>query len=167
MMRRPSYNSANPFLLWTTLTVKTWEMLFASAQVIGHRTGRMALAGPAPNARDRREFHLMGQEKIDAATESLQAVALRMFSLNQQLGLMAFQQFISGWSGLMSLAVSNTIPQTLKVQKDMLNNTISHTASVMNQVGDSVAKTMHKGLTPIHSRATANARRLARTRLMV
>jgi hypothetical protein len=41
-------------------------MMSASAQVIGHRTGRMALAGPAPNARDRREIALMGQQKIEA-----------------------------------------------------------------------------------------------------
>jgi hypothetical protein len=166
MTRRSPYSPANPFVMWSTLALKTWEMMFASAQVIGHRTGRMALAGPAPNARDRREFHLMGQEKIEATAESLQAIALRMFSVNQQIGLIAFRQWVTIWSSLISLAGSRTVPQTLKVQTDILHDTMSHATSAMNHLGDSVAKTMHKGLKPIHSRATANARRLARTRLL-
>jgi hypothetical protein len=166
MTRRSPYASANPFVMWSTLAMKTWEMMFASAQVIGHRTGRMALAGPIPDARDQREFHLMGQEKIEATAESLQAIALRMFSVNQQIGLIAFRQWVAMWSSLVSLVGSRNVPQTLKVQTDMLHNTMSHTTSVMNHLGESVAKTMHKGLKPIHSRATANARRLARTRLL-
>jgi hypothetical protein len=66
---RTRYLSANPFLIWTDLAVKTSEMMLASALVIGHRTARMALAGPKPSVRDRREFTLMGQEKIEAAAE--------------------------------------------------------------------------------------------------
>jgi hypothetical protein len=166
MPRRYSYSPTNPFILWTTLAMKTWEMMFASAQVIGHRTGRIALAGPAPNARDQREFHLMGQEKIEAAAESIQAVALRMFSMNQQVGLIMFRQMASMWGSLISLAGSRTLPQMLKAYNDIMNNMMSRTASSMTQLGDSVARTMHKGLTPIHSRATANAKRLARTKLM-
>src|SRR5664279_4822825 len=69
------YLDLSPFILWGDLATKTVEMMLASAQVIGHRTGRMALAGPAPNARDRREFALMGQEKIEAGTQSAQAMA--------------------------------------------------------------------------------------------
>ena len=166
MTRQSPYTSTDPFLLWSTLTLKAWEMMFASAQVISHRTGRMALAGPIPSARDRREFHLMGQEKIDAITESLQEIALRMLSLNQQLGLAAFQALMSSGSSLISLFNSRTLPQTFKAQNDMLQNTMSHAPSTMTQLGESFAKTMHKGMTPIHSRATANARRLARTKLI-
>jgi hypothetical protein len=49
-----------PFVLWSDLATKTLEMILVSAQVTGHRTVRMALAGPAPNARTRREIALMG-----------------------------------------------------------------------------------------------------------
>jgi hypothetical protein len=73
---------------------------------------------------------------------------------------------MSGGSSLVSLFNSRTLPQTLKAQNDMLQNTMSHATSTMTQLGESFAKTMHKGLTPIHSRATANARRLARTKLI-
>jgi hypothetical protein len=166
MNRKNPLVSANPFLAWTTLAMKTWEMLFASAQVIGHRTGRMALAGPAPGARDRREFQRMGMEKAEAAAESAQAMALRMFSANQQLGLTAMRQMLSGWNALASLANSRTIPQTLKLQNDLLQNTMFHANAATSQLADSFARTIHKGLTPIHSRATANARRLSRTKLI-
>jgi hypothetical protein len=91
MKRRTLYSlSAHPFWIWSELTFKTGEMMLASAQVIGHRTNRMAQAGP-PNARDQREFALMGQEKIAAATESAQAMALSMIKLNRQFGALAFK----------------------------------------------------------------------------
>ena len=39
----------NPFLAWTDLAWTMGEMWVASAQVISHRTARMAAAGPTPN----------------------------------------------------------------------------------------------------------------------
>lgn len=36
----------NPFVQWTELAWKTGELMLASAEVIGHRTRRMAAAGP-------------------------------------------------------------------------------------------------------------------------
>ena len=70
--RTPSFT--NPFLVWTRLTWKTGEMMLASAQVIHHRKSRMAAVGATPSARDRREFALMGQEKLEASVESAQAM---------------------------------------------------------------------------------------------
>src|SRR3954447_7115260 len=46
------------------------ELAFAVPQVVGHRLTRMALAGPVLSARDRREFHGMGQEKMLAFWQS-------------------------------------------------------------------------------------------------
>ena len=92
MKRSRTRNSfANPFLIWTDLALKTGEMMLASAQVIGHRTGRMAAAGPKPSARDRREFTLMGEEKIKAAAESAQAMTAQMMRMNPQLGARALK----------------------------------------------------------------------------
>ena len=85
----------NPFLMWSQLAWKTGEMAIASAQVIGHRTGRLARAGPVPDARDQREFALMGREKGAAAMESAQAVGVRMLMLNQQFAALAFKQMLS------------------------------------------------------------------------
>jgi hypothetical protein len=46
------------------------ELAIAVPQVVAHRLTRMALAGASPNARDRKEFHGMGQEKMLAFSQS-------------------------------------------------------------------------------------------------
>ena len=51
------------------------ELAVAVPQVIAHRLTRLALAGPAPSARDRREFQRMGAEKAAAFAESWNAMA--------------------------------------------------------------------------------------------
>jgi hypothetical protein len=114
-----------PFALWTDLALRTAEMYVASAQVIGHRTHRMATAGPRPSLRDRREFARMGLEKAEAANESMWAVAEQFGSLLQR------NWMLRTWQDAMSLS-------------------------------NATARLMGSGLKPIHSRATANARRLGR-----
>ncbi len=158
---RNSGVAGDPFLVWSNLAFKTAEMMMASVQVINHRAGRIASAGLLPNVHDQREFTLMGQEKLEAATESLQAIGLRMLSANQQLGMLMFKQMVAGASTWMSLVGSRTIAQTSRLQGEMMRDTMSNAAAVTSQLGDSVAKVVHKGLIPIHSRATANAKRLA------
>jgi hypothetical protein len=50
----------------------------AVPQVVAHRVGRMAAAGSRPSARDRREFTLMGAEKVAAFYESWAAMGAAM-----------------------------------------------------------------------------------------
>src|SRR3569832_1733304 len=88
--------AANPFMNWSKIAWNATEMLMASAQVIHHRTGRIAKAGAIPNRKDQREFLLMGQEKFDAAAESAQAVTLRMFRMNQEIGSLLFRLMVAG-----------------------------------------------------------------------
>jgi hypothetical protein len=159
--RRYQKSPSNPFLIWSGLAFKTTEMMMASAQVISHRTNRIAMAGPSPNERDRREFVLMGQEKIEAATESALAIAARMVYLNQQMGTLAFKQLLMGTSWMFSLAGSRTVTQFSRRQAEFFRGTVSSPAAAMSQFADSFAKVAHRGLKPIHSRATANAKRLA------
>src|ERR1700687_5569459 len=52
---------------WLELGKTYAEMSTAAAQVVAHRTPRIVAAAGNPNARDRREFALMGREKLDAA----------------------------------------------------------------------------------------------------
>ena len=163
MQRRTLYSlSVNPFLIWTNLAFKTGEMMLASAQVIGHRTNRMALAGPAPNARDQREFTLMGQEKIVAAGESAQAMALSMLRLNQQFGALAFKQMLTGATAMMSLASSRTTGRSVARQVRLVRDTMANSAVATSQMSTSAARLVNKGLKPIHSRAKGNAKRLAK-----
>lgn len=82
-----------PGMPWAQLAWRTGEMWLASSQVIPIRLARMAAAGPNPGQRDRREFHKMGAEKLQAAGESVFAVALAM----QQAQLQFWARCWQGW----------------------------------------------------------------------
>lgn len=151
--------SMNAFFAWSELAMKTNEMMIASAQVIQHRTGRMAVAGPAPSLHDQREFTLMGQEKLDAMAESTQAMALQMMTTNPLLGLRMFDLLIKGSTAMLSLATSTTVGQSLTRQADLVN-VLAESANANSEFGNSAVNIAHRGLQPIHSRATSNAKRL-------
>jgi len=150
-----------PFMLWSDLATKTLEMILASAQVIGHRTGRMALAGPTPHARDRREFALMGQEKIEAGAQSAQAMAAHMMAMSQPWGALAFRHILRSSAAFMSLASSRT-PSQLIARQAALARALGQSTVSMADVSKNAAKLAHRGLKPIHAKAIANAKRLGR-----
>lgn len=111
----------------TRLVRQASELAFAVPQVVAHRMTRMALAGPMPSERDRREFHAMGQEKVHAFFQSWLAMGWAMMEATQQ-----------AWLAMLRGARVPLIDA--------------------NQI-------LSKGLGPLHQKATANARRLARTSL--
>jgi hypothetical protein len=163
MIRRSNpYVVFNPFMLWAGVAFKTGEMMLASAQVIQHRSGRMAVAGVIPSVRDQREFTLMGQEKVEAVAESAQAIATRMMGLNQQIGTLAFKQLLAGTAGMMALATSPSPAQSTRLQAKIVQETVSNSATAASQLADTVVRVADQGLKPIHTRATANAKRLAK-----
>ena len=149
----------NPLQAWFTLAVKTGEMMMASATVISYRTGRMATAGPNPSEKDRKEFALMGQEKMDAAVESAQAMALQMMTLSPQLGVRAFEHISKGTADMLSLVSSQTVHQAVTRQAKLMK-TISQSTNTATQLSDSAIEIAEQGLAPIHARVTANAKRL-------
>ena len=158
----PIHFSANPFLSWTLLASKMGQMMLASAQVIGHRTKRMAMSATAPNARDQREFTLMGQEKVMAAAESAQAMTLSMLMLGQEIHALAFKHMLTGAWASLSLASSRTPAQSAARQAKLVRDTLANSAVATSQLSTSAARLAHKGLKLIHSRATGNAKRLAK-----
>jgi hypothetical protein len=94
MARRTTPTTAfNPFLMWFELATKTTEMMLASGVVIGTRVNRMATAGPNPSARDRKEFTLMGAEKVKAMQDSTLAVGLKMQQAQLQMATAALAPF--------------------------------------------------------------------------
>lgn len=149
----PALSSEDPYTVWNNLASKTTEMMTASAQVISHRSTRMALAGLVPTQRDQDEFKLMKQEKIDALSESAHAITLRMMSLQHQVAKLALQQLLLGSKDLFALAVG-------AFAKPMSH--IAHSAEAMSQLNASLADVAQTGLQPLYSRATANAIRLAK-----
>jgi hypothetical protein len=163
-MNAPSlYNVyANPFLLWMNIAFKTGETLMASAWVIGHRSGRMALAGSSPGVSDRREFARMGTEKIFASAESAQAVANNLIKLNQQLGVLALKQLLTGGLATISLASTSTPLQAHNRGSAFVRETMNNAAAAGSRISHSAARVIDDGLQPVHSRATKNAKRLSR-----
>lgn len=111
-----------PFHAWMEAMNVAWrtqEMLWASAQTIGLRMTGIALAGPIPDARQRRENARMVREKMDAAWASTAKTATALEAASRASGP---QLWTAYW-----------------------------------RVADAA-------LTPYHSRARANARRLHRRR---
>ncbi len=159
-IRNTSPISAVPLNAWTDLLFKAGEMMSASAQVIGHRTARMALAGPTPNQRDRNEFNLMSQEKMEVAAESAHAMAIRIMSLHQEAASLAIQHMLDGAANLMSVASSSTLHQSGHRQSKLAHDAIRNSAEAVSQFNTSLANIAETGLHPIHARATANAKRL-------
>ena len=158
---RRGYSFFSPFLLWSNLAIKATDMMVASAQVIGHRTGRMASAGVAPSVRDQREFVLMGHEKIEAGSQSMQAMASHMMTASQRSGVQALQTMLRTSAALMSLANSRTPAQMIKRQATLVR-ALRESAANLADASQYATRLAHRGLKPIHLKATANAKRLAR-----
>ena len=123
----------------TPFIVKAAELGFAAPQVVAHRLTRMAMAGVAPTARDRKEFRCMGTEKMAAFTESWNAMAMETFRANQALTASLWRSVWLPWLGKPSTA--------------------SH-------LHDAALGVLGKRIAPVHRRAVGNARRLTRTRLL-
>lgn len=161
MKRNRRRTAQNPFLAWTDLAWKFGEMSTAAAQVIAHRTTRIAAAGPMPSARDRHEFTRMGQEKIEAATECAAGIAGHLMAMNLQFGARAFGDAMNATSALMSLGTSRSVGELVS-RHARFAQTLSQSVKTALDLSHSTAGLAGRGLKPIHARATANARRLGK-----
>lgn len=156
-----SFNSRffNPLMLWTDVALKTQEMLLSSGSVIQIRTERMAKAGLAPSADDLAEMQLMAQEKLSAVSESGAAIANQLHTASYSLAHRAMRHWLSGATAWVGLATSVTPAQAAAHSHELFN--ASHRAIAnATQMTSASARVVHRGLKPIHAKATANARRL-------
>ena len=112
------------------------ELALAVPQVVAHRVGRAARAGPFPSPRDRREFQQMGTEKIAAFYESWHAMVIEMTRANMRLWASP-----PWWSNPWKAMVPGSRAASM------------HTRTALD--------ILHRGTGPYHRRAVANARRLA------
>lgn len=119
------------------------EMMLAAPQVVAHRLGRMALAGAKPSARDQREFHRMGAEKLAAFGEAWQAMTVQMLKSNQQL---AASMMRSWWPAAAVRGGSKATP-------------LAQAAADWQHAALDI---LGQGIRPVHRRAVANAKRLGR-----
>jgi hypothetical protein len=159
MTRKSSY--LNPFALWTDLAMQTTGMMLASAEVFSHRTARVAQASIPPSARDAAEFTLMGQEKMEAATESMQAAGLAMMAFSPFAAMKMFNEMAAIQTSLFHLATSSSLPAAIS-RHQKLGRSMCKAANSALSLSDQTANAAIDTLRPIHSRATANAKRLGK-----
>ncbi|MFT3664979.1 polyhydroxyalkanoate granule-associated phasin [Piscinibacter sp.] len=118
------------------------ELGAAAPVVIAHRVARMALAGPAPSARDRKEFTGMVLEKPLAFTQAWLAASQQAFKAQQALYAAAWRSLmLGGW-----LAPSRTAAQLAR------------------QLEHQTASVVGAALEPVRKKAVHNAKRLSRSR---
>lgn len=124
-----------------SMAVKAAELAFAVPQVVAHRIVRMALSAPKLSARDRKEFERMVAEKSTAFGESWNAMARQAALANQALAASFFRSFLSVARGKKP-----------------------STAASAAQLHKATLGVLGKGFAPVHRKAVANAKRLARTK---
>ena len=124
-----------------SLVVKATELAFAVPHVVAHRVTRMALAGASPTARDRREFRRMGVEKMAAFSESWSQMTIQALRASYEVAASFWRAWWAFWLS------GKTSPL------------------VRSQLHDAAYGVLARGIGPVHRRAVANAKRLARTSL--
>ena len=125
----------------TSIASKAVELSLAVPQVVAHRVARMASAGPLPSQRDRREFQRMGAEKVTAFTQAWNAMAMQAVRANQ--------------------ALAATWMRTLWTPPWRAGKLPPSAAAQWQSAALGV---IEKGIAPVHRTATANAKRLGRTK---
>lgn len=124
-----------------SIATKSAELALAVPLVVAHRVARMANAGPTPSARDMKEFNRMVAEKGAVFAQAWQAMATQAVLANQAM-VFSFARSFWPMSGRGKITP----------------------AKVAAQLQGAALGVLGKGLAPVHRKATANARRLARTK---
>ena len=145
---------------WSRLMTEFCELLHATMQVVSVRTTRMALAGPMPDERDRREFSLMSCEKGEAASESIQALGSGFINLAIVIARDTSKHLWATTAAATTLASSCTAAQWFERQAEFFRLATDYPTHPLQLAGSS-AGLMQEVLAPIHGRATANAKRLS------
>ena len=158
----PRHRSPDPFTAWTRLAFRTGEMMLSAAEVIAHRTTRIAASGMLPHPQDRAEFARMGQEKVDAAIECAGALARHAVEDPWRAATHAWQDAWGLGLDLMALASSATPAQALH-RHTLVMKRLGR-ASGAERATSSALMLSDRMLAPLHRRTAANVKRLRRAR---
>ncbi len=121
------------------LASQALELSIAAPQVMAHRLSRIATAGVIPNDRDRKEFLLMGNEKILAFYQSWAAMWVQGFKVQMEFNQSMLNMFLAPAMGK-----------------------APNPAQWLEVLPSAGAKVLAAGLSPVHGKAVSNARRLGR-----
>ena len=138
-------------------SAKLVELAIAAPQVVAIRTARMLAAGAHPGPADRVEFSRMHTEKAQAFWESMLAMSTQMVRTHIDYGSRAVTQWWRTWASVPWIAARTLVPGTTALPRRTGRVTLAKQQRV-------VSKIVEAGVGPVHKRATANARRLQRTK---
>lgn len=142
-------------------SAKLAEVAIAAPQVVAIRTARMLLAGHNPGAADRAEFSKMGTEKMHAFWESMFAMGAQIARMNVEYAGRAISRSWILWTDPAWFAVFRP---TWGAIAALPHRTGLVPLANPGARGRAVSRIFEAGLAPVHKRATANARRLRRSR---
>ncbi len=111
---------------------KTADIMAASPIVVAHRLSRFSNPAAATRPADQAEFQRMGTEKMAAFVESWSAMGMEVLRMQQEW---AIKSAFALWP---AAATGKSLPSPM----------------------DAALRVIDEGLSPIHRRAVANARRL-------
>jgi len=143
-----------PFFLWWHIAERTGQMLADSAEVIECRLGQMAEAKATPA-----EMLLMGQEKIEAAAESLTDMGVYWLDIQRRMGHKTLKAALDISQDALSLSMSRTPSEYLSHQA-ALNQSLFNGARQASKLSGETAHLTSRGLRPVRKRASANVKRL-------
>ncbi|MEC5399538.1 polyhydroxyalkanoate granule-associated phasin [Uliginosibacterium sp. H1] len=152
-----------PLSAWNRLAWKAAEMAMDSAQVIGHRSYRIARSGPVPNARDRDEFALMGSEKVEIAVAVAHTAMLDLALLNQKYGLTLLKQMTAASMAVLSLSNSRNAGEVAERHARLVGDALTGSLLTAVKLSGSTARVARRALAPAHTRVRKNLLRLAGT----
>ncbi|MFM0339271.1 polyhydroxyalkanoate granule-associated phasin [Paraburkholderia fungorum] len=141
------------------LFAEVCELLNATSQVVRARTTRMVFAGPVPSQRDRVEFSIMAIEKCAATSESIQAMNSGLVKLAFDLTNDTCNLIGALSTAPAEFASRRPVTQSCGHQATLLGALIRSPSNPL-YLASSVTGLAREILAPIHSRATANAKRL-------
>ncbi|WP_119460583.1 phasin family protein [Rhodospirillaceae bacterium SYSU D60014] len=154
--------------VWSSNTLATqtaldlWAMTTAGLATIGYRLPMIAQALATPGDADHRELHRMGFEKLEAATDSGQALARGWTAMQRSLTDGMIDQTRLATRCFAAVLHCRTTGQAAATQQRYAQASIESGFAVGIRLTELTVRMTATALDPLHSRATKNARRLAR-----
>ncbi|KAF0811468.1 hypothetical protein IGB42_04086 [Andreprevotia sp. IGB-42] len=146
----PASSIAAPWLAWLRPSLMLTEMWLSAGFVIYQRMP-LLLQNQPHSAKDQREITRMVQEKVEAAGESAQAIGMQSMLAGMRFWTDMWQQSLR--QGASAFTPGNTRHFSYHLSPGQWLKSLQSGARIATH-----------GLRPIHARATANARRLAKPR---
>ena len=140
--------------------VKAAELAIAAPQVVAIRTARMLAAGTRPGAADRAELSRMSNEKTQAFWESMLAMGTQVVRAQQEYTRTAVLQWWRLWTTAPLLGARPLLQAVTALPRA----SALLSSPTPRQRERAVSKLADAALTPVHKRATSNARRLGRVK---